>query len=249
MFRAMPIIQMGVRPMLSAKVRRQAGTGIRRAALVVGAVGLTAGSGLLTVGPALAASSLEPGHLVFTPAGGASSTTTAWHTTDGCPAGYRGSAQMSLFTSKGVLLSRISPAVNVSLTAPFSGTLDGDVSAIFKFAKVKPGGQLLFVVGCYSLLSGTGKVQWMQSAAIKLSSDGKSYAASAGGVPSAVRGAGVAGTGNSASGAGQTDSVAVTDTSAASSVAEAGWIAGAGAVVLAIAGIIWNRRRNRSRLV
>jgi hypothetical protein len=223
--------------------------GLRRAALLVGAVGLIAGSGLFAAESALASSSLEPGNLVFTPAGGANSATTTWHTTDGCPVGYRASAQMSMFSSKGVLLSRISPVVAYGLTGPFSGTLDGKLSAIFDFAQIKPGGQLLFVVGCYSLVSGTGNVQWMQSAVITLSSNGKSYSANAGSAPSVVRGAGVTGTGHSASGSGQADSIAVTNTNGTSGVAEAAWIAGACAIVAAIAALIWIRRRNRSQLL
>lgn len=245
----MSVIQTVLRPLRNANVRWRAAGGLRRAALVVGAVGLTAGSGLLTAGSALAASSLQPGNLIFTPSGGASSATTTWHTTDGCPVGYRASAQMSIFSSKGVLISRISPVVTYGLTGPFSGTLDGKLSAILNFAQVKPGGQLLFVVGCYSLVSGTGNVQWMQSAVITLSSNGKSYSAGAGSAPSVVRGAGVTGTGHSGSGSGQTDSVAVTNTNSTSGAAEAGWIAGACAVVVAIAGVIWIRRRNRSQLL
>jgi hypothetical protein len=250
MFRAMPIIQMGLRPLRNANVRWRAAGGLRRTALVVGAVGLTVGSGMLTAGSALASNSIEPGNLIFTPANGASSGTTTWHTTDGCPVGYRASAQMSIFSSKGVLISRISPTVGLGLNGPFSGTLDGKLSAILKFAQIKPGGQLLFVVGCYSRLGGTGNVQWTQSAVITQSSTGKSYAASAGAgsLPSAVRGAGVTGTGHSGSGSGRTDSVAVTNTNATSGAAEAGWIAGACALAVAIAGFVWFRRRNRSRL-
>jgi hypothetical protein len=245
----MPIIQMRLRPLRDRNVRCRAASGLRGAALVAGAVGLTAASGLLTAGSALASTSLEPGNLVFTPASGGNSGTPAWHTTDGCPVGYRGSAQMSIFNSKGLMLSRISPAVNAGLANPFSGTLEGKLSAILKFAQIKAGGQLLFVVGCYSLISGTGNVEWMQSAVITVASNGTSYSAGAGSAPSALTGAGVKGTGQSASGSGQEDSVA-TSASGTSTGAEAAWIVGACAVVLAIVGLVWRRRRNdRSRLI
>jgi hypothetical protein len=258
MFRAMPMIQLGLRPLRDAKVRWRAAGGLRRTALVVGAVGLTAGSGLLTAGSALASTSLQPGNLIFTPASGASSAMPTWHSTDGCPAGYRGSAQMSIFNSKGVLLSRISPAV-APVVAPFSGTLDGKLSAILSFAKIRAGGELLFVIGCYSGLGGTGNVQWVQSAVIGLSSTGTSYSASAGaaqaaaadGTAQAAAGSGTGGSGTAQSASlAQAASTTSTSTSGGgSSQAEAAWIAGACGLVVAIGGLIWIRRRNnRSRL-
>ncbi len=259
----MPIFQTGVRPLCDANVRCRAAGRLRRTALAVGVVGLTAGSGLLTAGSAFASSSLQPGNLIFTPASGISSATPTWHTTDGCPAGYRGSAQMSIFNSKGVLLSRISPAVYSGLTGSFSGTLDGKLSAILKFAQIKAGGQLLFAVGCYSGPGGTGSVQWVQSAVIGVASNGTSYSASAGSAGSAgsaqsLTGAGSAGSaqsatgsgsGQSTSGSGQAASTTATDTSDSTSQVQAAWIAGLCGLVVATVGFVWVRRRNRSRLL
>lgn len=257
----MPIFHTGVRPLRDANVRCRGAGRLRRAAVAVGVVGLTVGSGLLTAGSAFASSGLQPGNLIFTPASGVSSATPTWHTKDGCPVGYRGSAQMSIFTSKGLLISRISPAVYIGLTSSFSGTLDGKLSAILKFAQIKAGGQLLFVVGCYSGPGGTGNVQWVQSAVIGLSSNATSYSASAGSAQAAAAAgsgqAAAAGTGQSAGGSSakqsissaQAASTTLASTTGASSQAEAAWIAGACGLIVAVAGVIWVRRRNRSRLL
>jgi hypothetical protein len=211
--------------------------------LVAGVVGLTAAPGLLTASSVLAASDIEPGNLIFMPASGAAASTPTWHTADGCPVGYRASAQVSIFSSKGAFLSRISPAVTIGLTAPFGGTLEGTLSAILNFAQVKPGGQLLFVVGCYSQNSGTGNVQWIQSAAVTRSSDGTSYSSGSGSLPSTLTGPGVAGTGPSSG----KDSVAVTVTNG-NSGATIAWIAGACVLLIVLGAFAWIRRRNRSQL-
>jgi hypothetical protein len=246
MFPAMATIERG-RRLMRAKARSRAAGGLRRT-VVVGAVGLTLGSGVFAAGSALASNSVEPGNLIFTPANGSITEPTTWHTTDGCPVGYRASAEVSIFTSKGALLSHISPTVDEGLTGPFSGTLDGTLSQIYKFAQVRPGGQLLFMVGCYSLISGGGHVQWMQSAVITRPASSKSsYSASAGSVPARVTGPGVAGAGQS--GTGQVDSVPLTVTNGSNALVK-GLIAAACGLAVAIGGIVWYRRRqNRSRLV
>src|SRR5271165_2544267 len=107
-----------------SKVRRRARWALPRTAVVAVAVGLTAGAGLLTAGSALASSGLQPGNLVLEPASGAVSLAPTFATTDGCPAGYQGSAQVSMFAANGTLISRISVAVPQP-TAAFHGALDG----------------------------------------------------------------------------------------------------------------------------
>ncbi len=264
MFRAMPILQLGLRPLRDANVRWRPAGGLHRAALVAGAVGLTAGAGLLAAGSAVASNG--PGQLIFTPATGASSSMPTWYTTTGCPVGYRGSAQMSIFTSKGVLISRISPAVDGGLATGFKGTLDGRLSAILRFAQIPAGGKLLFAMGCYSQLGGTGNVQWVQSAVITLSSSGTSYSAVSSGAALSVTGAGATGTGQSAASSGtgqsaassataqaassaQAASTTATGTTGGSSDADAAWIAVACGLAVAGAGVVVVRRRNRSRLL
>ncbi len=85
---------------------------------------MTTGAGLVTAGLALAASGAQPGNLILRPASSATALRPTWSTTDGCPAGYQGSAQLSEFNSNGTLASRISPTV-AKVTTAFSGTLDG----------------------------------------------------------------------------------------------------------------------------
>jgi hypothetical protein len=245
----MSVFETGRRPLRDANVRSRAAGRLRHAALALAAAGLATGSGLLTAGSALASTGLQPGNLIFTPTAGADTATPSWRTTDGCPVGYRQSAQVAIFSTKGDFLSRISPAVSTGLTGPFSGTLDGSLSSILRYAQVKPGGQLLFVVGCYSMVGGTGNVQWQQSEAIKLAASGTAFSSTSdfSGTPSVVRGAGVAGTGRSTSGSGQSEAVNVASTSGPSGATVA-FIAAACCLLLAIAVAVWIRRRNRSQL-
>jgi hypothetical protein len=134
---------------------------------------MVTGAGLVTAGFALAASA--SGNLILSPASGATTLRPAWSTTDGCPAGHQGSAQMSEFNTNGTLASRISPAV-ANVTKAFSGTLDGKISALLGVTDIKKGGTVKFEVGCYSLEGGTGSVEFVQSTLVTLSSSGTSYA-------------------------------------------------------------------------
>ena len=211
----------------------------------------------MTTGSAMASVGSQPGSLAFRPATGALTLAPTWTTTDGCPSGYRQSAQMSLFSAHGGFLSRISPAV-YTVTTAFTGTLDGTMGQIMHFARVADGGRIEFVIGCYTQVGGTGSVKWVQSAIVTLSASGDSYSASS--VSSASSGS--SGTQGSASGSatgqqgstsGQGQGVATTptaDSTGMSGGAEAGLITGSCAVVLAIIGfVLYRRRQDRSRLM
>src|SRR5215472_10977824 len=89
---------------------------LRRGAVLLGVVGLTAGAAVMTAGSALAAVGSQPGNLVLTPASGATTLQPTWATTTGCPAGNQGSAEISDFTTSGTAISRISVVVNSGLT-------------------------------------------------------------------------------------------------------------------------------------
>jgi len=147
---------------------------IRRAAFLLGTIGMIAGAGVTTAGPAMAGVGSEPGHLTFNPPSGATTLTPTWSTSDGCPSGYQGSAQMAIFNVGSTLLSSISN-VAYNVTGPFRGELDGSMRAILQFAHVPNGGSLEFTVGCYSQEGGTGNFTWIQSSLVTLSSDGKLY--------------------------------------------------------------------------
>jgi hypothetical protein len=211
--------------------------------MLVGVIGMTAGTVALSAGPAWAGGvGSEPGNVKFSPASGAIESQPTWSTTDACPEGNRASAQLAIFSQSGQFLSLISP-VAYGVSKPFSGTLDGTLAAILRFAKVDSGKSLEFVVGCYNQVGGTGSVKWIQSTQVTLSSSGGSFTTSA---PSGQQ---ITPTGPHANG-NQGQGVA---SSAASgglgAPALAGLVAGACALVAGIAGVIWYRRRERSRLM
>jgi hypothetical protein len=152
---------------------------LRRGAVLLGVVGLTAGAAMLTAGSALAANGSQPGNLVLNPASGASTLTPAASTTTGCPAGFQGSAQLEEFNTDGTAASRISQ-VNNAVTAPFSLNLIGNVGALLGSTNLPAtGGTVEWAVGCYSLSAGTGSVQYVQSTFVTLSADGSSFTSSA----------------------------------------------------------------------
>jgi hypothetical protein len=236
----------------AAVTLRAAATG-HRAAVLLGAIGMMAGAAVMTAAPALAGVGSEPGNVKFSPASGATKLTPTWSTSDGCPSGYQGSAQMAIFDGNATLLSAISN-VAYDVKGPFTGELDGNLGAILRFAKVPNDGSLEFAVGCYSQQGATGKVDWLQSTLVTLSSDGTSYSTS---TPSgqwvasasnqakgALAGVGVnAGTNTAGHGANPTSPGGM------GAPAEAALIAGACALAAGAAGYVWYRRRNRSRLM
>jgi len=172
----MPLTHVGVRDASRWRTDRR----IRRTVLLLGLLGITNGAGLATAGLALAANGSQPGHLILSPASGATTSTPAWSTTDGCPAGHQGSAEVIEFKPDGALASRISTTVNSGLNGPFGAgsTLDGNVGALLRVTGVTNGGSVEFAVGCYSLEGGTGSVEYVQSTMVTLSSNGRSYTTS-----------------------------------------------------------------------
>jgi hypothetical protein len=230
--------------------RPRAGARIQRAVYLLGAMGVIAGAAVMTAGPALARVESQPGNLNFKPASGAIASTPTWSTTNACPVGYQGSAQVSIFKPNGAFLSSIS-SVAYGVTNSFSGTLDGTMSAILKFAHVSNGGAIDFVVGCYSQSGATGNFTWIESTRVTLSSDGTSYSTTA---LSAQQGS-TSGLQPGKQGSGSTNAQGVAATNAADSSglgggALTGLIAGPLVVLGAIAGfIVYRRRRDRSRLM
>jgi hypothetical protein len=151
---------------------------------------------------------------------------------------------MAIFSSSGRFLSLISP-VAYGVSKPFSGTLDGTVAAILRFAQVRNGASLEFAVGCYSQVGGTGTVKWTQSTRVTLSSAGSSYTSSA---PSGQH---ISASGPNANGTNQGPGTSVSSAAGGglSAPALAALVAAACALVAGIAGVIWYRRRDRSRLM
>jgi hypothetical protein len=236
---------------LDATARRRAGATIRRAVLRAGAVGIVAAAAMVITVPAFATvAGSGSGNLTFSPASGATNQTPTWSTNSGCPAGYQGSAQVSIFKPDGTFLSSISN-VAYNVTNSFSGKLDGSMSAILKFADVSSGGAIDFVVGCYSQVGATGSFTWVDSTRVTVSSGGTSYttaALSASQTSTSGLPAGTAGSGSI-----NAQRVAATntaDTSGLGSGALAGLIAGPCVLLAAVAGfIVYRRRQDRSRLM
>jgi hypothetical protein len=251
----MPIIQMVPGRVRQARVRRRAPHGLRRAALLFGVVGLTAGAGLLTAGSALALNGSEPGNLILTPASGAAHLQPTWSTKDGCPAGYQGSAQLSEFNTNGTYASAISSVI-ASPVAAFHGTLLGNVGGILGVTNITKGKTVEFAIGCYSGVATSGKVKYVQSTFLTLSSSGSSYSTSSGnpqpgsssGQGGSSSGQAGSNSGQAGSNSGQADAATAANTSGMSTQVEAAWIAGACGLAVALTGLAWNRRRNRSRL-
>jgi hypothetical protein len=241
----------------TATQRRRTATTIRRAALVLGAIGMLGAAAVTTAGSAIAGVGSEPGHLKFSPASGATTLTPTWSTSDGCPSGYQGSAQMAIFNVSGTLLSSIS-SVAYNVRGPFSGSLQGSMGAILKFAHVRNGGSLEFTMGCYTQVGGAGNFTWIQSALVTLSSDGRSYSTStpsgrwATSASNQAQGP-LAGPNAAGTGAGTTANDASASGAEAGggmgAPAIAGLVAAAGALAAGAAGFVWYRRRNRSRLM
>jgi len=225
---------------------------IRRAVLLLAVIGTMAGVAVATAGPSLADVGSQPGNLILRPGSGAASLTPTWSTTDGCPAGYRGSAVISMLTPHGRFISLISSTA-YGLTKAFGGTLDGSMAALLHFAHVKNGGTLEFAVGCYTQVGGTGHYTYIQSTIVTLSSSGTSYTTSS---PSASSSSstGQQGYTSGSAGSGQQTTTRApgalaADTSGMGSTGEAALIAGLCVLAIAASAFVWHRRRDRSRLM
>jgi hypothetical protein len=156
------------------RARRRTPTGIRRLAVALAAVGMIAGTGLLTAGFAMAANTMEPGNLTLIPDSGPVSTQPTWATTDGCPTGFQGSAVVSEFNTDGSFASNVSPVVESPTTA-FNGTFQNTMSNELSATDVTNGGTVAFAVGCFSQSGGAGSVEYVQLTFVQLSSDGTTY--------------------------------------------------------------------------
>jgi hypothetical protein len=230
----MPIPHVAMR---DAHRRWRTASGIRRAVILFAVVAMATGASPLSAELALAANGSQPGGLSFSPVHGPTTLKPTWSTTQGCPPGYQGSAEMSEFNRNGTLASRISPVVNGGVTTAFRGTLDGNIGAVLRVTDITKGGTVKFAVGCYSLIGGTGSVKFVFSALLTLSPAGTSYTTKslATGQQAPAYGTGAGASAASASGTG--------------GQVAAAWVAGACALGLAVAGTAWYRRRNRSQLM
>jgi hypothetical protein len=143
--------------------------------LIGGLIGVTMGVAALTGAPARAATGPQTDYLSLTTASGAARLQPRWHTQDGCPAGFQGSAVLYELNTDGSIGRSISPVVT-SVSAPFGGTLLGPVGQLITAGtNVGDGGTDEWVVACFSGPPETGSVEELQAIDVTLSADGGSF--------------------------------------------------------------------------
>jgi hypothetical protein len=146
--------------------------------VLLGALGLTAGAGLLTATAALAVTGTEPGNLSFHPPSGATTLTPTWSTTDGCPPGFQASAVLYALNADGSIGTSASPTV-ANVTSAFSGSLLGKIGQMILLGtNVRRGGTSEFVVACSAGRGGTGNKTYVQADWVTLSANGSTYTTS-----------------------------------------------------------------------
>lgn len=156
----------------------------RRAAAVAGVAGLALGAAMLTGGSAaMAANGSEPGNLTLNPPSGPLSTLPTWSTSDACPSGFQGSAQLFEFNTDGSFASSISQ-VQLTGTQPFTNVnvlTGGTIEALLGVTNITPGATVEFAVECAASPDLVGATEYVQSTFLTESADGTSYTTSASG--------------------------------------------------------------------
>jgi hypothetical protein len=131
---------------------------------------------------AQAALGTDPGGVALSPASGSESGTPTWSTNTACPAGFQGSAILRAVKPDGTTFS-VSGATN-SVTAPFHGTLLGNIAEIQHLDSVGNGSTQELVVICFSGDSLTGTSHPDMDMYITYSAAGTSYTSSGTGTAS-----------------------------------------------------------------
>ncbi len=148
-----------------------------RTALMLGVATATAGALVLSAGAAYAGVGKYPGTVALSPTTGSTSSTPTWATTQGCAAGFQGSAVFRIEEGGGATFT-LSPVVNSGLAAGFAGTLLDPISTIQSVAGLANGGTDELVVYCFSAAGLTGTSDPEQSIYLTISADGSTYTTS-----------------------------------------------------------------------
>src|SRR5215469_3573561 len=156
---------------------------LRRTVLMLGVAGATAGAALLTAaGSAQAVTSVgsKPGNLTFNPATGSDTLAVGavtWSTTDGCPTGFQGSAQLDIIDANGTGVTA-SPTIT-AVTSAFSGTLLGTPLALQSTGvpDIPLGTPVAYAVLCASAAGGTGNTKFVQSTDMTINTTTNTYTA------------------------------------------------------------------------
>jgi hypothetical protein len=159
---------------------------VRRRVWLLGgfaAAGVLLGLWATDAGAAPAALGTNPGAVRLSPASGPTSGKPAWSTSVGCPTGFQQSAVFSEVHADGTTFTTIAPVVDagvsVSLSAPFSGSLEGTMARVQSVGGIPDGGTQELFVQCASGLGGTGSVKNEMSIYVTYSADGTTYTTSA----------------------------------------------------------------------
>ena len=150
---------------------------LKRSALLLGVGTLVAGASLLGASQAHAAIGTQPGALSISPASGPTSTPASsltYSTTTACPAGNQGSGLLQLVDPGGGGFNNMA-AVNNSVTAPFSGTLNNSFALAIQVFPDIVGKTSELVIQCYTGPSATGTSTPVQDTFVTISADGSTY--------------------------------------------------------------------------
>jgi hypothetical protein len=147
---------------------------LKRAGVLLGLVATTVGAAMLVPATAQAAVGKDPGHLSFSPAGGAVASTPTWATDTACANAFNSSAKLFVIKDDGTSIA--TSGTITSVTSPFSGTLQASLSAIVGAAHMVAGHTYEFVVQCQTA---TLAQDPEQSEFLTLSADGATYTTSA----------------------------------------------------------------------
>jgi len=123
----------------------------------------------------------EAGNLRLNPATGASTSTPTWSTKTACPSGFQGSAVLYELNRNGSIGSQIGVGTQTAVTAPFGGSLAGNVASLISLGTNIPVGTPdEWVVACYASTTGTGTPSYTQSIFVTVASS-HTYSTSASG--------------------------------------------------------------------
>jgi hypothetical protein len=149
--------------------------GLRRAVVLMGMVGATAGAAMLVPATASAATPIgaDPGHLHL-PASGNMSDKPTWSTDTACGTNFQSSAKLYVVPDSGTPFA-VSGTVT-PVNAPFTGTLQGTLAFIQTAGGLQNGSTYEFVVECQTAALAQDPEQ---STFLTISADGSTYTTSA----------------------------------------------------------------------
>jgi hypothetical protein len=147
-----------------------------RTAALLGMVGAAASAAVLVPSVAQAATPIgaDPGHLTLTPSSGALSLQPTWATDTPCGTNFNSSAKLEIVKDNGSVIAASGTVTPV--TAPFSGTLQANMTTIKNVAGMVAGHTYEFFVACQTA---TLQSDPEQSTFVTISADGTSWSSSA----------------------------------------------------------------------